>query len=63
MAVFGDYEGGELRVWPTDTRKGAAAALSVQEATTIDTHQALLLFDGSEAHQALPATGKRHSVL
>eukprot|EP00975_Prorocentrum_lima_P023369 4914505-Prorocentrum_lima.AAC.1 len=63
MAVFGDYEGGKLRVWPTDTRRGPASALSPQDAITIDTHHTLLLFDGSKAHQALPATGKRHSVL
>eukprot|EP00975_Prorocentrum_lima_P034369 7225957-Prorocentrum_lima.AAC.1 len=63
MAVFGDYTGGELKVWPTDSGRGLPSDLSPHDATTIDTHDVVLLFDGSKAHQALPAVGRRFSVL
>eukprot|EP00975_Prorocentrum_lima_P030917 6489597-Prorocentrum_lima.AAC.1 len=63
MAVFGSYTGGELKVWPRDSGRGSLGDIRPEHATTIDTHGALLLFDGSKAHQALPATGKRFSVL
>eukprot|EP00975_Prorocentrum_lima_P012324 2611843-Prorocentrum_lima.AAC.1 len=63
MAVFGDYTGGELKVWPRDNRCQRPRDLSAQDANTVDTHDVLLLFDGSKAHQALPADGRRFSVL
>eukprot|EP00975_Prorocentrum_lima_P042231 8874169-Prorocentrum_lima.AAC.1 len=63
MAVFGEYTGGELKVWPNDSGRGQPGDLIPEHATTIDTHDVVLLFDGSKAHQALPADGKRFSVL
>eukprot|EP00975_Prorocentrum_lima_P042246 8877086-Prorocentrum_lima.AAC.1 len=38
MAVFGDYTGGELKVWPRDAGNRMPGALSPHRATTIDTH-------------------------
>eukprot|EP00975_Prorocentrum_lima_P000024 7545-Prorocentrum_lima.AAC.1 len=63
MAVFGNCTGGELKVWLADSGRGPPSDLSPQDATTIDTHDVVLLFDGSKAHQALPAVGRRFSVL
>eukprot|EP00975_Prorocentrum_lima_P036238 7623934-Prorocentrum_lima.AAC.1 len=63
MAVFGDFTGGELKVWPDDTRQLTPDRLPDHQATSIDVRHKLLLFDGTKAHQALPAQGTRFSVL
>eukprot|EP00975_Prorocentrum_lima_P033912 7123410-Prorocentrum_lima.AAC.1 len=63
MAVFGDFVGGELKVWPDDTKQHTPDRLTSQQTTTIDVRHRLLLFDGTKAHQALPAQGARFSVL
>eukprot|EP00975_Prorocentrum_lima_P012434 2636177-Prorocentrum_lima.AAC.1 len=63
MAVFGNFQGGELKVWPDDTRQCTPDRLPSHQTTTLNVRDQLLLFDGTKAHQALPAQGKRFSVL
>eukprot|EP00975_Prorocentrum_lima_P020672 4350358-Prorocentrum_lima.AAC.1 len=54
MAVFGNFTGGELRVWPKDTKELQAHQLLASQAVDIDVRGQLILFDGTKAHQALP---------
>eukprot|EP00975_Prorocentrum_lima_P062099 12883763-Prorocentrum_lima.AAC.1 len=63
MAVFGNFAGGQLKVWPNDTKQTEPENLPPHPTTTVDTRGKLMLFDGTKAHQALPATGKRYSIL
>eukprot|EP00975_Prorocentrum_lima_P010523 2235871-Prorocentrum_lima.AAC.1 len=63
MAAFGDFEGGALKVWPHDTKQHTPDRVPSQNTTTIDVRNHLVLFDGTKAHQALPAHGTRFSVL
>eukprot|EP00975_Prorocentrum_lima_P037871 7967821-Prorocentrum_lima.AAC.1 len=62
MAVFGDFEGGALKVWPDDTKQHIPDQLPSHNATIVDVRNHLLLFDGTKAHQALPAHGTRFSI-
>eukprot|EP00975_Prorocentrum_lima_P063103 12889480-Prorocentrum_lima.AAC.1 len=59
MAVFGSVTGGELRVWPKDTKELRAPQLPASQAVDIDVRGQLILFDGTKARQALPAEGTR----
>eukprot|EP00975_Prorocentrum_lima_P039415 8282904-Prorocentrum_lima.AAC.1 len=63
MAVFGNFTGGELKVWPNDTKQCKPDRLPTHPTTTLSVRDKLLLFDGTKAHQALPAQGKRFSIL
>ena len=61
--AFGTFRGGQLLYWPDDDAHQSLDQLKLSNATTIDTQQSLVLFDGLRAHAVSTFLGERYSLV
>ena len=62
LQAVGDFEGGNLLVWPDDNGSGSVDSLSVRDAVELDT-RSWQWIDGRQAHETQPFTGERISAV
>ena len=60
---LGHFVGGELLCWPHDDGQLSLERLSSFKSERVDTHSALVLFDGTRAHAVAPYVGERYSLV
>ena len=62
LHALGDFDGGNFMVWPEDKGFGPVNSLSVRDAIEVETRQWRWI-DGRKAHETLPFSGGRISVV
>lgn len=64
MAIaLGTYEGGNLQIWKSDTRRLPLHKVAQSPSVRIDTNGFPCIFDGTQAHAVTPFTGTRYSIV
>jgi len=65
LKCFGNFEGGQLRYWPDDPARGSDLSLLKEEdARVLDASgPEAVAFDGRKAHEVVPFTGERFSLV
>lgn len=65
LKCFGNFEGGQLRYWPDDPVRGLDVGLLKEEdAQVLDASSPeAVAFDGRKAHEVVPFTGERFSLV
>ena len=62
IKALGDFTGGNILYWPDDPRDCNVGDLEVADAIILDPRQ-WTVFDGRCAHETLPFTGTRFSLV
>jgi len=62
LHALGDFDGGNLWVWPGDKGSGSVDSLSVRDAVELDT-RSWQWIDGRKAHETQSFSGERISVV
>jgi len=63
LRAFGEFSGGALRYWPSDTGQGQVEDLDAQDGVSLGVKGEPVVFDGNRAHEVAPFKGERYSII
>ena len=62
MRILGDFRGGGLLYWPSDDQRTSVDSLQMQDAVLFEPEE-WMRFDGRRAHETVPFSGSRVSLV
>ena len=63
VTAVGKFSGGDLKYWDNDDLSSSIEGLPADKATTLNARNHIAMFDGRRAHEAMPFTGERWSIV